>query len=179
MDQDLIPAGTSVYVPHTLVGTRRTSILKDDDAGWTSTSTPTSISLRFPTPLTASKIAITFQGGFVATSITISARTTLAKVFPEDVNRRQVFEGGLRFIELSCSNRDTRMAPRPQLFERLNDTFNLPQREGLLQLLLRSEVLDYNDSSISLTSQPSSSATTAMARAMLCVLGACCEYELL
>ncbi|BEJ17214.1 hypothetical protein CspHIS471_0606150 [Cutaneotrichosporon sp. HIS471] len=92
MDQDLIPAGTTVYVPHTLVGTRRLSILKDDDAGWTSTSTPTWINLRFPAPITASRIAITFHGGFVATSIILSAPKKLAKVFPEDMNRRQVFQ---------------------------------------------------------------------------------------
>ncbi|CAK9784186.1 unnamed protein product [Cutaneotrichosporon oleaginosum] len=92
MDLDLIPAGTKVIVPATLPGTRRLAMIKDDDAAWTSPSSPTSITLEFPTPVTARRLALTFQGGFVATSIVISAEEELGKVYPEDVNRRQVFD---------------------------------------------------------------------------------------
>lgn len=83
---------TNPSVPATLPGTRRLSMIKDDDGAWTSPSSPTAITLDFPAPVTASRIAITFQGGFVATSLVVSADEVLGKVYPEDVNRRQVFE---------------------------------------------------------------------------------------
>lgn len=62
---------------------------------------PAWISLSFPEPLSVTKVALTFQGGFVAR--TVSVRATIAKegaeeeaecgkVYPEDVSRRQVFE---------------------------------------------------------------------------------------
>jgi len=58
---------------------------------------PAWISLSFPDAVDVAKLGLTFQGGFVAKSVTVTAtvegeEVSCGKVYPEDVNRRQVLE---------------------------------------------------------------------------------------
>ncbi|VDB90217.1 unnamed protein product [Peniophora sp. CBMAI 1063] len=67
---------------------------------WTSQQgSPQYIQILFPSPVLLKQVAITFQGGFVGTRCTVDARTSesgdwsnLTAVYPEDVNRKQVFD---------------------------------------------------------------------------------------
>lgn len=84
------------------------AILKpDNETPWTAQKLPSSIHLFFPTPIAdASHIALTFQGGFVGTSAVVYIATKPrssesevdlglcmgGKIYPEDKNKRQVFE---------------------------------------------------------------------------------------
>ena len=62
---------------------------------------PQYIQISFPSPVTPKCLAITFQGGFVGTRCVVDAMAlsdsekqwhTLTRIYPEDVNRRQVFD---------------------------------------------------------------------------------------
>ncbi|WOO77669.1 Nuclear receptor 2C2-associated protein [Vanrija pseudolonga] len=94
---DLIPSGTKIQASASAPGTRRASVLAEDDEAWTAPSSPAHLVLGFPAPITPARIALTFQGGFVALSILVSVRRdgengfeAAGRVYPEDVNRRQV-----------------------------------------------------------------------------------------
>lgn len=89
-------------VSATAPGTSRRALLLDDESAWTAPATPATITLRFPQPVSATKLGLTFQGGFVASTVTLEGvvpggedggrEVDLGKVYPEDVSRRQVFE---------------------------------------------------------------------------------------
>lgn len=78
----------------------------DNETPWTAQSLPSYIHLEFPTPLdNATHIALTFQGGFVGTTAFVYVATKAknegeaevglmmgGKIYPEDKNKRQVFE---------------------------------------------------------------------------------------
>lgn len=90
-------------VSATASGTSRRALLADDENAWTAPSSPAHIVLAFPEPIAAQRLALTFQGGFAATTIGVTAtvdgeETSLGKVYPEDVNRRQVFECVSRLV---------------------------------------------------------------------------------
>ncbi|OBZ80069.1 Nuclear receptor 2C2-associated protein [Grifola frondosa] len=71
---------------------------------WTSQQgTPQFIQLSFPSPVLPKRIALTFQGGFVGTRCSVDVilsgegadKTqwkTFTRIFPEDVNRKQIFQ---------------------------------------------------------------------------------------
>lgn len=81
-------------------GSSRKALVADDDEAWTAMASPAHVAFGFPEPVAGAKrIALTFQGGFVATSVAISVRNEgeaefkpLGKVYPEDKNARQVLE---------------------------------------------------------------------------------------
>lgn len=79
-------------VSGTAQGTSRRALLSDSEDAWTAPVVPAHIVLTFPDPIAASKLALTFQGGFVATSVGVTLGEVTAKVYPEDKNKRQVFE---------------------------------------------------------------------------------------
>ncbi|KAI0931593.1 hypothetical protein AcW1_001045 [Taiwanofungus camphoratus] len=76
----------------------------DPETCWTSQQgTPQYIQLSFPLPVIPTRIALTFQGGFVGIRCSVeiqspqesaneSAWQKLTHIFPEDVNRKQVFD---------------------------------------------------------------------------------------
>ena len=89
-------------------GSSKRAILDPSSEGcWTSNSTPSSLHLIFPTPISgATQLALTFQGGFVGTRATLYVATRLprssdsdislglmmgGKLYPEDKNKRQIF----------------------------------------------------------------------------------------
>ncbi|WVQ79430.1 hypothetical protein IAT38_001528 [Cryptococcus sp. DSM 104549] len=103
---------TKLSASSTTSGSSKKHLLSPDSTSgenppWSSNA-PCSLSLSFPSPTPATHIALTFQGGFVGTSIAVwVARTEKAektvegvglglmlggKIYPEDRNRRQVFE---------------------------------------------------------------------------------------
>ncbi|OCF77791.1 hypothetical protein I204_01792 [Kwoniella mangroviensis CBS 8886] len=104
----LDPKSTKVSVSSTAPGSSKKHLLNpsasDEGQPWSS-NIPSSVHLTFDTPIRASHFALTFQGGFVSTSIAVwVARSEDAeggvglglmmggKVYPEDRNKRQVFE---------------------------------------------------------------------------------------
>ncbi|ORY28520.1 hypothetical protein BCR39DRAFT_468216, partial [Naematelia encephala] len=79
----------------------------NDDEAFTASSLPSSVHLIFPTPLEGvTHLALTFQGGFAATTATVYVALRPhgdesgiqlglmmgGKIYPEDKNKRQVFE---------------------------------------------------------------------------------------
>ena len=100
------------YISHSLSSssssaTKKSILSSEHESPWTSNVLPSSIHLIFPTPITeATHIALTFQGGFVCTSAMIYVATKSrdkeslvdlglmmgGKLYPEDRNRRQIFE---------------------------------------------------------------------------------------
>jgi hypothetical protein len=60
---------------------------------------PQYIQLVFPSPVVPRRISLTFQGGFVGTACLVTTRSQdattwqeLTRIYPEDVNRAQVFD---------------------------------------------------------------------------------------
>jgi hypothetical protein len=60
---------------------------------------PQYIQLVFPSPVIPGRISLTFQGGFVGTACLVNTRSQdattwqeLTRIYPEDVNRAQVFD---------------------------------------------------------------------------------------
>ncbi|OSD00819.1 galactose-binding like protein [Trametes coccinea BRFM310] len=104
--QSLIDADTKIKVSSTLDKSVGKKYLTDGspETCWTSQQgTPQYIQLIFPAPVMPKRVDITFQGGFVGTRCTVevlpcdsrdgeSIWRTLARIFPEDVNRKQTFE---------------------------------------------------------------------------------------
>lgn len=77
-------------------GTSRKALIADDDEAWTAPSSPAFVQLKFPSPIDPTRIALTFQGGFVPTSVALKATTESGEVtgtvYPEDKNARQIME---------------------------------------------------------------------------------------
>lgn len=125
---NVLPEGTKVTYVHppsqrtspilhcfsvstTLPGSSKKHLLSPSSSGgenppWSSTA-PSSLQLSFPTPVAATHVAFTFQGGFVGTSVGVWVaeekdaekegviRLGLelgGKIYPEDRNKRQIFE---------------------------------------------------------------------------------------
>ncbi|AFR95412.1 hypothetical protein C343_03510 [Cryptococcus neoformans C23] len=108
---NVLPEGTKVTVSTTLPGSSKKHLLSPSSSGgenppWSSTA-PSSLQLSFPTPVAATHVAFTFQGGFVGTSVGVWVaeekdaekegviRLGLelgGKIYPEDRNKRQIFE---------------------------------------------------------------------------------------
>lgn len=105
----LISSSTTIKVSSTLdksVG-KKNLIDGSPETCWTSAAgLPQSIELQFPDAVSPAQLALTFQGGFVGTRCTVSGMTSqgdvdgeqdqpqwrfIARVFPEDINRRQTF----------------------------------------------------------------------------------------
>ncbi|WVO23249.1 uncharacterized protein IAS62_004596 [Cryptococcus decagattii] len=108
--KNVLPEGTKLSVSTTLPGSSKKHLLSPSSSGenppWSSTA-PSSLQLYFPTPVAATHVAFTFQGGFVGTSMSVWAaeekdaekegivRLGLelgGKIYPEDRNKRQIFE---------------------------------------------------------------------------------------
>ncbi|WRT69470.1 uncharacterized protein IL334_006456 [Kwoniella shivajii] len=105
----LDPKATKISVSSTTPGSSKKHLLNpsasDEGQPWSS-NIPSSLHLTFDQPIKASHFALTFQGGFVSTAISVwVARSEDAegksvglglmlggKVFPEDRNKRQVFK---------------------------------------------------------------------------------------
>ncbi|KZT08734.1 uncharacterized protein LAESUDRAFT_723653 [Laetiporus sulphureus 93-53] len=103
--QQLITSETRVKVSSTLDKSVGKKFLTDGDPEtcWTSQQgLPQFIQLSFPAPILPKRFAITFQGGFVGTRCTVEIPEetgpektiwqTLVQIYPEDVNRKQIFE---------------------------------------------------------------------------------------
>ncbi|EIW71724.1 hypothetical protein TREMEDRAFT_60640 [Tremella mesenterica DSM 1558] len=101
---NLLEPGTKVTVSSTAPQTSKKALLTSSDECWTSTSLPSFVHLILPNPLNnVTHLALTFQGGFVATTISIyiafqagesDVNLGLAfggKIYPEDKNKRQIF----------------------------------------------------------------------------------------
>lgn len=77
-------------------GTSRKALIADDDEAWTAPSSPAFVQLKFPSPVDPTRIALTYQGGFVPTSVAVTATTEVGEVtgtvYPEDKNARQILE---------------------------------------------------------------------------------------
>ncbi|WWC65646.1 uncharacterized protein I303_108267 [Kwoniella dejecticola CBS 10117] len=104
----LDPKTVKVSVSSTAPGSSKKHLLNpsasDEGIPWSS-NIPSSLHLTFDTPVQASHFALTFQGGFVSTAVSVwVARSEDAeggvglglmmggKIYPEDRNKRQVFE---------------------------------------------------------------------------------------
>lgn len=81
----------------------RRALLTDPDTPLQFPSTPAWLQLSMPEPVAgATHVALTFQGGFVGTNISVSVATALngadeplvagGKIYPEDNSKRQVFK---------------------------------------------------------------------------------------
>ncbi|KZV67603.1 galactose-binding like protein [Peniophora sp. CONT] len=102
MSLSLISPDTRIKVSSTLDKSVGKKFLTDGspETCWTSQQgSPQYIQMLFPSPVLLRQIAITFQGGFVGTSCTVDTRASdsgdwakLTAVYPEDVNRKQVFD---------------------------------------------------------------------------------------
>ncbi|KAI0640086.1 galactose-binding like protein [Trametes polyzona] len=126
--ESLINADTKIKVSSTLDKSVGKKNLTDGspETCWTSQQgTPQYIQLSFSTPVTPKVIELTFQGGFVGTRCTVEAVFIadaephwkfLARIFPEDVNRKQTFD-----IESCIANR--RIESMRLIFEESSDFF--------------------------------------------------------
>lgn len=105
------PISHCFSVSTTLPGSSKKHLLSPSSSSgenppWSSTA-PSSLQLSFPAPVAATHVAFTFQGGFVGTSVSVWVaeekdaekegviRLGLelgGKVYPEDRNKRQIFE---------------------------------------------------------------------------------------
>ncbi|KAI0778807.1 galactose-binding like protein [Trametes elegans] len=102
----LISADTKVKVSSTLDKSVGKKFLTDGspETCWTSQQgTPQYIQLSFPSPVLPKRVEITFQGGFVGTRCSVEVLSKAAegedatwqvftRIYPEDVNRKQVFD---------------------------------------------------------------------------------------
>ncbi|KAG8744259.1 hypothetical protein FRC12_014829 [Ceratobasidium sp. 428] len=107
--QSLIDSSTIIRVSSTLdksVG-KKNLVDGSPETCWTSTAgLPQFVELQFSEAVSPAQLALTFQGGFVGTKCTIyglisqseeaEAQSTpswhiVDKIFPEDINRRQLF----------------------------------------------------------------------------------------
>ncbi|KAF8499221.1 galactose-binding domain-like protein, partial [Russula emetica] len=104
----LIIAPISYRVSSTLDNSLGKSCLVDGnpETCWTSQQAhiitqglPQYIQLLFPSPVIPRHISLTFQGGFVGTACIVTTRSQdatswqeLTRIYPEDVNRAQVFD---------------------------------------------------------------------------------------
>ncbi|KAF8603767.1 hypothetical protein BDV93DRAFT_532992 [Ceratobasidium sp. AG-I] len=105
----LIDSSTTIKVSSTLdksVG-KKNLVDGSPETCWTSTAgLPQSIELQFAEAVSPSQLALTFQGGFVGTRCTIyrippkdneadtsgaPSWSSVAQIFPDDINRRQMF----------------------------------------------------------------------------------------
>ncbi|WWD20104.1 hypothetical protein CI109_104578 [Kwoniella shandongensis] len=105
----LDPKVVKVAVSSTTPGSSKKNLINpsssDEDQPW-SANVPSHLHLTFPEPISATHFALTFQGGFVATSAAVWVARVEdrdgkavglglmmgGKVYPEDRNKRQVFE---------------------------------------------------------------------------------------
>ncbi|KDQ63085.1 hypothetical protein JAAARDRAFT_147028 [Jaapia argillacea MUCL 33604] len=104
--QSLITPETRIKVSSTLDKSVGKKYLTDGnpDTCWTSQQgLPQTIQLSFSTPVVVQRLSFTFQGGFVGTRCLVEGLPTakdegrstwrsLTRVYPEDVNRQQVFD---------------------------------------------------------------------------------------
>ncbi|KAI0286847.1 galactose-binding domain-like protein [Russula aff. rugulosa BPL654] len=98
----LITTDTRIKVSSTLDNSLGKSCLVDGnpETCWTSQQgLPQYIQLVFPSPVIPGRISLTFQGGFVGTACIVNTRSQdattwqeLTRIYPEDVNRAQVFD---------------------------------------------------------------------------------------
>lgn len=98
----LITAETRIKVSSTLDKSVGRKYLTDrsPETCWTSQQgLPQHIQLSFPSPIVPSSISLTFQGGFVGIRCLVNVQSsqqsgweTLTRIYPEDVNRKQVFD---------------------------------------------------------------------------------------
>ncbi|WVO13718.1 hypothetical protein L204_101340 [Cryptococcus depauperatus] len=109
--KSVLPLGTRLSVSQTLPGSSKKHLLNPDattgeSLPWSSTA-PSTLHLIFPQPTPATHLALTFQGGFVGTSVNVWVAEESdseaegevglgleygGKLHPEDRNKRQVFE---------------------------------------------------------------------------------------
>ncbi|WVR08257.1 hypothetical protein IAU60_005304 [Kwoniella sp. DSM 27419] len=106
--RNVLDPSTRVSVSSTSQGSSKKHLLdptsNDEEIPWSSQA-PSTVHLTFPKPIRASHFALIFQGGFVGTAVSVwVARSEDAegkvglglmmggKVYPEDRNKRQVFE---------------------------------------------------------------------------------------
>ncbi|KAI0368878.1 galactose-binding like protein [Pilatotrama ljubarskyi] len=129
----LIDADTKIKVSSTLDKSVGKKYLTDGspETCWTSQQgTPQYIQLSFPSPVIPKRVELTFQGGFVGTRCTVEVLPTteagseakwrtLARVYPEDVNRKQIFELSPDEPELA----DCRIESMKLVFEESSDFF--------------------------------------------------------
>lgn len=102
MSTRLITTDTRIKVSSTLDNSLGKSCLVDGnpETCWTSQQgLPQYIQLAFSSPVIPRRISLTFQGGFVGTACVVTARSQdatswqeLTRIYPEDVNRAQVFD---------------------------------------------------------------------------------------
>jgi len=102
MSTRLITTDTRIKVSSTLDNSLGKSCLVDGnpETCWTSQQgLPQYIQLVFPSPVTPKRISLTFQGGFAGTTCAVTTRSQdatswqeLTRIYPEDVNRVQVFD---------------------------------------------------------------------------------------
>jgi len=99
--ESLINPETKIKVSSTLDKSVAKKYLVDGnpETCWTSQQgTPQYIQLSSPSPVIPKRISITFQGGFAGRCCTILINNTspgwntLTRIYPEDVNRAQVFD---------------------------------------------------------------------------------------
>ncbi|EPQ60229.1 galactose-binding like protein [Gloeophyllum trabeum ATCC 11539] len=106
--RSLITDETKIKVSSTLDKSVGKKYLTDGnpDTCWTSQQgLPQYVQLTFPGPVLPRKISLTFQGGFVGTKCAVEAITAqqagsesskgwqmLSRIYPEDVNRQQIFD---------------------------------------------------------------------------------------
>ncbi|KIP11156.1 hypothetical protein PHLGIDRAFT_125051 [Phlebiopsis gigantea 11061_1 CR5-6] len=99
----LIDSETKVKVSSTLEKSVGKRYLTDGnpETCWTSQQgTPQYIQLTFSAPAIPQQVQVTFQGGFVGTSCTVEIAQGIdkpewkpwTKIYPEDVNRKQIFD---------------------------------------------------------------------------------------
>ncbi|KAF9486325.1 hypothetical protein BDN70DRAFT_869810 [Pholiota conissans] len=97
----LLDKSTSIKVSSTLEKAtgKKNLIDKSPETCWTSQQgLPQFIQLGFENPVVPKRFSITFQGGFVGTRCNLLATTgekewrALCTVYPEDVNRQQIFD---------------------------------------------------------------------------------------
>ncbi|KAL7424927.1 hypothetical protein Q5752_000614 [Cryptotrichosporon argae] len=101
-----LSSDTKVIASATAPGTSRRAVLSASDDCWTAPACPATLHLIPPAAVPARQVALTFQGGFAATSVAvyvavlpnedggdISLGLELGgKIHPEDKNARQVFD---------------------------------------------------------------------------------------
>ncbi|KAI0828840.1 hypothetical protein BC628DRAFT_1360890 [Trametes gibbosa] len=102
--QSLISADTKIKVSSTLDKSVGKKYLTDGspETCWTSQQgIPQYIQLSFPSPVIPKRVELTFQGGFVGTRCSVEVLPvgdterrwrSFARIFPEDVNRKQTFD---------------------------------------------------------------------------------------
>ncbi|KAM5535876.1 hypothetical protein V8D89_010494 [Ganoderma adspersum] len=127
--QPLINENTKIKVSSTLDKSVGKKYLIDGspETCWTSQQgTPQYVQLTFAAAVIPKRIELTFQGGFVGTRTLVEVLPsgeqtwrTLTRIYPEDVNRKQVFDWTAAEADLM----DAKVASVKLVFEESSDFF--------------------------------------------------------